>query len=73
MMVELENGLRFITNFRYNVKESIAPSLAEMSNDQMEMLKSGEQKLFDSICDQTMVGSVLLMDNAKDDMKNFRA
>lgn len=73
MMVELENGLRFITNFRYNVKESVAPSLTDMTFEQMDMLKSGEQKLFDSICDQTMVGSVLLMDNAKDDMKNFRA
>ena len=42
MMVELENGLRFITNFRYNVKESVAPSLTDMTFEQMDMLKSGD-------------------------------
>ena len=25
MMVELENGMRFVTNFRYNLKASISP------------------------------------------------
>ena len=24
-MVELENGMRFVTNFRYNLKASISP------------------------------------------------
>jgi hypothetical protein len=42
MMVELDNGMRFITNFRYNVKESIAPDLSELSQDQMDVLKTGD-------------------------------
>jgi hypothetical protein len=64
MMVELENGMRFITNFRYNVKESVVPTLSELDEGTAGLLKSGDAKLFDSICDQTMVGSILMSDNA---------
>jgi hypothetical protein len=63
MMVELDNGLRFVTNFRYNLKDSISKdptsetdvtALAAIKN-----LKSDSVSSFDSKCSETMIGSVM--------------
>jgi len=58
MKVELDNGLRFVSNFRYNVKPTLSP---EPLNDKLLMfadIHSGDYGSFDSDCSSTMVGFV---------------
>lgn len=76
MMVELENGMRFVTNFRYNLKPAISPDpLAEKRQDKLDFIQAigpDDAQHFQSQCDSTMIGHVLLKDS-NDDMKNHRA
>ena len=58
MKVELDNGLRFITNFRYNIipqesTDPLADGAAKFSS-----IKAGSYASFDSKCSETMVGFV---------------
>ena len=56
--VELNNGMRFISNFRYQAKKELSK---DPLNDPMLMMAdihSGDYGSFDSKCDQTMVGFV---------------
>ena len=57
--VELENGQRFVTNFRYNIKPSVSTEpLTDTSNLLMEDMHAGDYGKFNSDCTQTMVGFV---------------
>lgn len=58
MRVELENGVRFIANFRYNVKPSISSDPVADGGNSFEGMKTGDYDSFESDCGQTMVGFV---------------
>jgi len=58
MRVELDNGMRFITNFRYNVKPSISTDPAKDGETAFTDLKTGDYESFDSDCSKTMVGFI---------------
>lgn len=49
MMVRLDDGKKFITNFRYQLKDDIEP-LHEKSS-KFAGIKSGDYDRFDSVCD----------------------
>jgi hypothetical protein len=58
MKVELDNGLRFLANFKYTAKPTLT---GDPLNDGMLMLAdihSGDYGSFDSDCTGTMVGVV---------------
>ena len=56
MVVTLENGQKFVTNFRFNLKEAdpLKTDYKKFAN-----IASGDYDKFDSKCDQTMIGHVL--------------
>lgn len=58
MKVELDNGLRFITNYKYSVKPSVSKDPTKDSVDEFSALKTSDYNKFDSHCDKTMVGFV---------------
>lgn len=74
-MVELDNGKRFITNFRYNLKESFLKDPLNGDISKLGTLSTGSEEAFDSDCKQTMVGYVQDNYNQKtgESMKNFKA
>jgi hypothetical protein len=76
MMVELENGMRFVTNFRYSLKQEISEDpVTEKRLDKLDLIQSlgpDNTEVFQSQCDQTMVGHVLIK-GANDTMKKHRA
>jgi len=47
MVVELDNGMRFISNFRYNIKAAIDIN----DKEQLKQISSGSEDFFDSQCD----------------------
>lgn len=63
MMVELDNGLRFVANFRYNLKDSVSKDPANEKDVSalaaIASLKSDSTSSFDSKCSETMIGSVM--------------
>tara|TARA_B110000305_G_C18881154_1_gene377607 strand:+ start:218 stop:415 length:198 start_codon:yes stop_codon:yes gene_type:complete len=64
LLVELDNGKRFITNFRYNLKESYLKDPLTGDLSKLNELSTGSEEAFDSECHSTMVGYV------QDDYKN---
>ena len=58
MKVELDNGLRFLTNFRYNTKPTLTKDPLNDPLLSFVDLHSGDYGSFDSQCDSTMVGFV---------------
>ena len=58
MRVELENGVRFTANFRYNVKPSISSDPVAEGGNSFAGMKTSDYDSFDSDCGQTMVGFV---------------
>ena len=58
MRVELENGIRFITNFRYNIKPSISKDPVADGSATFEGTQTGDYASFNSNCSETMVGFV---------------
>lgn len=67
MKVDLDNGLRFIANFRYNTNKEFT-KVKDPSKIQIDSIK-----LFDSDCSKTMVGTVLRTDASKNKgLKNVR-
>jgi hypothetical protein len=60
--VELENGMRFLANYRYNIKPSISkdPFVDARLNgiSQFTAIESGDYDKFDSQCGKTMIGFV---------------
>ena len=73
--MELDNGKRFITNFRYNLKESFLKDPLNGDISKLKTLSTGSEEAFDSDCQQTMVGYVQENYNQKtgESMKNFKA
>ena len=63
-MVELENNLRFLTNFRYELKGNLTQGrpLSQLSTKELATLipntEASSKNHFNSVCDQTMVGFV---------------
>ena len=56
--IELENGLRFLANFRYSLKDFNAATMSAASFTQLDTLKTGDYGKFNSECDKTMIGFV---------------
>lgn len=60
--IELDNGMRFIANLRYNIKNSITEDpykeAKEKGVDQWSQIETGDYDKFDSECTQTMVGFI---------------
>lgn len=62
-MIELSNDLRFVANFRYELKQSVGADPLALEVSLLEKLIPGTsdetaKKQFNSVCDQTMVGFV---------------
>lgn len=66
-MVELDNGLRFIANFRYSVKPNISANPANDLFSKFTGLKTGDYDRFDSVCDKTMIGFVQTLTSVSKD------
>ena len=58
LLVELDNGMRFLANFRYDVKQTIKANPLDGNISSLSSLSTGSEESFDSSCDQTMVGIV---------------
>lgn len=56
--VELENGMRFLANFKYSLKDKISKDPIEDGADEFASLTTGDYQKFDTACDKTMVGFV---------------
>lgn len=56
--IELENGIRFLANFKYTIKPEISSLPQTEGSDKFESTKTGDYGKFDSQCDKTMVGFV---------------
>lgn len=63
MKIELNNGLRFLANFKYTVKPEISQDPTKDGADEFQSLKAGDYNKFDDHCDKTMVGFVQTMPN----------
>ena len=50
LLVELDNGKRFITNFRYNLKESVLKDPLSGDISKLNELSTGSEEAFDSDC-----------------------
>jgi len=61
-IVELDNGTRFLSNFRYNIKDTITKDpLSEAGSNgitKFATIESGDQDKFDSQCNESMVGFI---------------
>jgi hypothetical protein len=58
MRVELDNGIRFTTNLRYNIKSDISADPVKDGAEKFSQIKAGSYESFESKCGQTMVGFV---------------
>ena len=58
MRVELNNGQRFITNFRYNIKNNISENPVADGATRFTGIGAGDYINFDSKCNESMVGFV---------------
>jgi len=71
--VELENGMRFITNFRYNIKPEISQDPFKDGASTFEGTQTGDYASFNSNCSETMVGFVQQVHGNGSSMKNHKA
>jgi hypothetical protein len=60
-IIELENGLRFLTNFKYALVPEVSKDPVHDSFSKLVDLKTGDYNKFISLCDQTMIGFVQTM------------
>lgn len=59
LLVELDNGLRFISNFKYTLKDSYNKDLIHNSNHtRLNELSTESEDAFDMKCNETMIGFV---------------
>jgi hypothetical protein len=58
MRVELENGTRFLTNFRYNLKPEISKDPIAEGASAFSSIKTDDYDTFISKCDESMIGFV---------------
>lgn len=73
--VELDNGLRFLANFKYVLKPEISEDPLKDGLQEFNTLKTGDYNKFLSKCDNTMVGFVQTMpkiSTEKYSMKNHK-
>lgn len=56
--VELNNGQRFISNFRYNIKSTISDNPIDDGASRFTGIGTGDYINFDSKCNESMVGFV---------------
>jgi hypothetical protein len=60
--IELDNGMRFLANFRYNSKPTVTKDPLKEPNSngitKFNEIETGDYDKFDSECSQTMVGFV---------------
>ena len=63
--IELSNGLRFLANFKYSVKDDISKDPTKDGADEFAFLKAGDYNKFDTHCDKTMIGFVQTMPSVK--------
>lgn len=77
LLVELDNGKRFISNFRYNLKDSVVKNPLEDDITKLGELSTGSEEAFDSDCSSTMIGYVqddfMSTKTSTESMKNFKA
>lgn len=58
MRVELDNGMRFVANFRYSIIDRISEDPVKDGADRFRSIKASSYASFDSQCNKTMVGFV---------------
>lgn len=57
--IELDNGMRFLANFKYSLKPTISADPAKETDfKKLDDLKTGDYAKFNSECDKTMIGFV---------------
>lgn len=56
--VELDNGMRFISNFRYNIKKNLSQDPLQDGASSFSNLKTDDYGSFESKCSESMVGFV---------------
>ena len=56
--IELENGLRFLANFKYSIKPELSQNPNRDGVAAFSQIKTGDYGKFDSQCDKTMIGFV---------------
>lgn len=56
--IELDNGIRFLANFRYSIKPSISQVPEKDGAVSFADVKTGDYGKFESECDKTMIGFV---------------
>lgn len=60
-MVQLENNLRFLANFKYEIKKNVTTDPVHAQVDYKKLIpdiESSAKYQFNSICNETMVGFV---------------
>ena len=72
LLVELENGLRFLSNFKYALKPEISTDPVKEQVTQFAALKTGDYNKFESMCDQTMVGFVMDIPKVKNNQQSLQ-
>ena len=77
LLVELENGLRFISNFKYTLKDSYNSDLIHNKNHtRLNELSTESEDAFDMKCNETMVGFVQAIaptgSNPDSDMRSMK-
>jgi len=50
--------MRFISNFRYNLKEKLSKDPLKTDAKKLAKLEVGDYEKFDSMCGETMIGFV---------------
>jgi len=68
--VELDNGLRFVSNFRYNIKPNWSEDPIKDGAEVFADVKTSDYDTFVSKCDESMVGFVQQVHGSGGDMKN---
>lgn len=61
--IELDNGMRFLSNFKYTLKPEISQDPTKDGASEFTNLKTGDYNKFDTECDKTMIGFVQMMPN----------
>lgn len=70
--VELDNGMRFISNFRYNIKNGLSQDPLQDGASKFDSLKTDDYGSFESKCNESMVGFVQSI-HGQGSMKSHKA
>lgn len=72
MRVELDNGTRFLVNFKYTIKPTISKDAVADGGSSFAGIRAGDYESFDSDCGATMVGLVQTV-HGSGDLKKHKA